>query len=142
MTDRTFAEKGRAAAGREHRRGAFGGLRRLRRDRRWRRRPPANIACTGTRTSSKVFCPASELSARLDGLDRLIRRRDEIGARRVLRKRLAELHEESADERPGGAADLHHQCHADRLQHLGQRLVRKAGSVASTASKPRFMLIP
>ena len=97
--------------------------------------PPANTACTGTSTSSRVFCPASERPRALTALIALSAAANQFGTCRQFRKRFAQFHEERADQRPGGAADLHHQRHSDRLQHFRQRFVRKAGQCR--AARPR-----
>src|ERR1043165_5457321 len=95
MTDGTFAEKGGTAANREHGRRTLGGFRRFGGDRR-------GIAARGKnglyrhKDIEQGLLPRFRPPARLDGVDRLVRRRDEIGARRLLRKRLAELHTEGA----------------------------------------------
>ena len=74
-------------------------------------------------------------------------RRSPVAATRSAREgssgsAFAELHEEGADERSGGATDLHHERHADRLQHLRRRFICKGRRVASTASNPRFTFSP
>ena len=59
------------------------------------------------------------------------------------RARLAHRHEQAAVERPGRAADLHHQGHAGLLQGLVERQggeLRRAPR--AIASKPRRMLMP
>src|SRR4051812_11242757 len=98
MTDGTFAEKGSPAASSEHGRRTFGGFRRFGGDRRGvaaRRK----YRLHGHKDIKQGLLPRFRPPARLDGVDRLVRRRNEIGARRLLRKRLAEFHEEGADQR-------------------------------------------
>src|SRR5947209_2955528 len=99
MTDGTFAEKGSPAANREHGRGSFGGLRRFGGDLRGIAARRKN-GLYWHKDIKQGLLPRFRPPARLDRVDRLVRRRDEIGARRLLRKRLAQLHEESADQRP------------------------------------------
>ena len=70
------------------------------------------------------------------------RRRGRDRRERLRRQLLAERHEQRAVKRARSAADLHHQRHADRLERLRQRFRGKPSSSASTASKPRFMLMP
>src|SRR3954454_13869567 len=126
MTDGSFAEEGCPAAGCKHRCRAIGGLHRL-----CRNRPGVTAApkygLPRHKDVQQSFLPRVRPSARLDSVDRLTRRRHEIDARRLLRKRLAKLHEEGADQWSGSAADLHDQRHSNRLQHLRQRFVRQAG---------------
>ena len=87
--------------------------RRSRSPRRRRRRARSSASSTGTSTSSIVFCAAVRFAARLHGLDRLAERLRHRRAVVLGRQRLAERHEQRAVERARGAADLHHQRHAD-----------------------------
>src|SRR5216683_407100 len=125
MTDRALTEEGGTAADCQHGYGAIGCTRRLRRDR-LGVAAPCKHGLHRHEDIQQGLLSCVRAAACLDGIDRLIRSRNEIGTCRLLRKRLAEFHEEGADQRPGCAADFHHQRHADRLQHLGQRLIRKA----------------
>ena len=83
MTDGSFAEEGRPAAGRKHRRRAIGGLCRL-----GRNRPgiatPGKYGLHRHQNIQQGFLPRLRTPARLDSVDRLVRGRDQIGARRLL----------------------------------------------------------
>ena len=83
MTDGSFAEKGRPAAGRKHRRRAIGGLRRL-----GRNRPgvaaPGKYALHRHQDIQQGFLPGFRTPARLDRVDRLVGGRDQIGACQAL----------------------------------------------------------
>ena len=86
------------------------------------RRLRAVSACTGTSTSSMVFCPTSDLPRALTASTAAPKRLRQIVVRAVRRQFLAQRHEQRAVQRARGAADLHHQRHADRLQRFRQRL--------------------
>src|SRR5258707_3221928 len=97
MTDGAFAEKGRPAAYREHRRRTLGSLSRFDGDR-FGIGARCKYGLHRHKDIKQGLLPRFRPPARLNSVDRLIRRRDEIGARRLLRKCLAEFHEASTNE--------------------------------------------
>ena len=144
MADRALAEKRGAAAHRPswHRRlGRSGGIAAIA----WRqiRAACASAACTGASTSSMVFWPASDLPRALTASIAVAERARTSASVGCSRQLLAERQKQRAVERARGATDLHHQLRADRLQSVRQAAWRASASrSASTASKPRFMLMP
>ena len=98
---------------------------------------PACSACrVGTSTSSMVFSPTSELAALLDRLDALAEGLGE--ARGIVRHgRLAHRHEQAAVERPGSAADLHHEGLAGLEQGLVERQRLRAPRAPARSHRSR-----
>ena len=141
VADRALAEEGGAAADRLHRHGRLG--RRV--GGRGDGSPPAGerIARPAPSTSSMVFWPTSDLPRALTASIAAPKARDEVGAVGLGRQLLAERHEQRAVERPGRAADLHHQRRCRSPSAPPAAAWRRCASrSASTASKPRFMLRP
>jgi len=120
--------------------GAIGCTRRLRRDL-LGVTAPANMACTGARTSSKVLLSCFRAAACLDRIDRLIRSRNEIGTCRLLRSALPSSMKKVPTSGPDAPPTFHHQRHAIAFSISGSAL-SASRQRREHGLKPRFMFNP
>ena len=105
------------------------------------RRRRASSACTGASTSSMVLQPTSDLPRAFTAsiaFAKLAPRQPNLVKPAVP----CRASEEGAVQRARRATDFHNELRADGLESIGKRLTRSLARSASTASKPRFMLMP
>ena len=126
MPDAARTEKRRAALGGLHRGTSAPASLAVARTRSIRSGRPASVfrylQTPGTRTSSMVFSPACERPRALTALTPLPKTSARSSGSLLLRQRIAGGQKEAAVERPGRAADGHHQRLADCLERLVERL--------------------